>query len=206
MSGATSPSSAPQSPTVTANFTEFERERRKLKRALQQALSDKDAADRWAGCTAAACWPPRPAPPLRALCALETTRCCSRVRSTTNGCGASSRRDASPRSAGRMCLCAARGANRSRPFPRCGGGRERSMSRGAGAPPATAHWAAAGPPTKVRSSPWASNSAPFCLFLTICLPLLPSLWPSDRPAGVSSRAHRPLRASTAAPPTPRPQA
>ena len=93
-----------------------------LKRALQQALSDKDAADRWAGCTAAACWPPRPAPPLRALCALETTRCCSRVSSTTSGCGVSSRRDASPRSAGRMCLCAAHGANRSRPFPSCGRG------------------------------------------------------------------------------------
>ena len=45
MSGATGPSSAPQSPAIAANFTEFERERRKLKRALQQALSDKDAAD-----------------------------------------------------------------------------------------------------------------------------------------------------------------
>ena len=45
MSAATSPSSAPQSPAIAANFTEFERERRKLKRALQQAVSDKDAAD-----------------------------------------------------------------------------------------------------------------------------------------------------------------
>ena len=57
-------------------------------------------------------------------------------------------------------------------------------------PPAIAHWAAAGPPPKVRSSPRASNSAPFRLFLTICQPLLPFLWPSDRPAGTSSRSSK----------------
>ena len=39
------------------------------------------------------------------------------------------------------------------------------MSRGAGAPPATAHWVADGPPTKVRSSTQASNSAPFRLII-----------------------------------------
>ena len=36
-------------------------------------------------------------------------------------------------------------AIRSQPFPPCGRGRERSLSWGAGAPPAIAHWAAAGP-------------------------------------------------------------
>lgn len=65
--------------------------------------------------------------------------------------------------------------NRSRPFPCYGRGRERSASRGAGACPATAHWRAAGPPTKVRSSLRASNSVPSRLILTICLPLLLSL-------------------------------
>ena len=84
------------------------------------------------------------------------------------------------------------GVIRSGPFPRCGRGRERSMSWEAGASPATAHWAAAGPPTKVRSSPRASNSAPFCLILTFCLPLLPSLWPSschaDATSGVQERS------------------
>ena len=81
------------------------------------------------------------------------------------------------------------------------------MSRGAGASPATAHWAVAGPPTKVRSSPGASNPAVFSLTLMFCLPLLPSLWPSDRSAGTSSRAHPPSSASTAAVSTsgPRPQ-
>ena len=72
------------------------------------------------------------------------------------------------------------------------------MSWGAGASPATAHWAVAGPPTKVRSSPGASNPAGFSLTLMFCLPLLPSLWPSDRPAGTSSRTHQPPCASTAA--------
>ena len=42
---------------------------------------------------------------------------------------------------------------------------ERSVSRGAGASPATAHWAAVGHPTKVRSSPRPSNSPPFRLIL-----------------------------------------
>ena len=46
MSGATSPSSAPQSPAIAANFTEFERERRKLKRALQRDVAIK-ARNRW---------------------------------------------------------------------------------------------------------------------------------------------------------------
>ena len=67
------------------------------------------------------------------------------------------------------------GGNRSRPFPRCGRGRERSMSRGAGAPPAPARWVAAGRPTKVRSSHQASNSAPFRLIshnLTASVPPL----------------------------------
>ena len=83
--------------------------------------------------------------------------------------------------------------NRSQPFPRCD--RERSLSWGAGASPATAHWAVAGPPTKVRSSPRASNSPHFCLILTFCLPLLPSLWPSACPADATRRAHRPRIAS-----------
>ena len=34
-----------------------------------------------------------------------------------------------------------RGYDRSRPFPRCGGGRGRSVSWGAGASPTAAHWA-----------------------------------------------------------------
>ena len=97
------------------------------------------------------------------------------------------------------------GGNRSQPFPRCGRGRERSLSWGAGASPATAHWAAAGQPTKVCSSPGASNSAAFCLILTFRLPLLPSLWPCVRPAAPLSRAHRPTSASTVAVSPPRPQ-
>ena len=72
-----------------------------------------------------------------------------------------------------MCLCAAGGSNRSRPFPRCGGDRGRSVSWGAGASPTAAHWAVAEQPTKVRSSPRASNSPHFCLILTFCLLLLP---------------------------------
>ena len=66
-----------------------------------------------------------------------------------------------------------RGYDRSRPFPRCGGGRGRSVSWGAGASPTAAHWAVAEQSTKVRSSPRASNSPHFCLILTFCLLLLP---------------------------------
>ena len=58
---------------------------------------------------------------------------------------------------------------------------------------------------KVRSSPRASNSAPFRLILTICLPLLPSLQPSSCSADVTSRVHRPPRACCTTPLTPRPQ-
>ena len=87
------------------------------------------------------------------------------------------------------------GVIRSQPFPRRGSGRERSLSRGAGASPAIAHWAAGGPLQKVRSSPRASNSPHFCLILTFCLPLLPSLWPSACPADATRRAHRPPIAS-----------
>ena len=47
------------------------------------------------------------------------------------------------------------------------------MSWGAGASPTAAHWAVAEQPTKVRSSPRASNSPHFCLILTFCLLLLP---------------------------------
>jgi len=72
------------------------------------------------------------------------------------------------------CACVRpAGANRSRPFPRCGGGRGRSVSWGAGASPTAAHWAVAEQSTKVRSSPRASNSPHFCLILTFCLLLLP---------------------------------
>ena len=97
------------------------------------------------------------------------------------------------------------GGNHSQPFPHCGRGRERSLSWGAGASPATAHWAAAGPPTKVRSSPRASNSPHFCLILTFCLPLLPSVWPCVCPTAPHSRAHSPTSASAAAVSSPRPQ-
>ena len=152
---------------------------------------------------------------------LWATCCSSR---STSGRRSTSRRPArSPRSSPERarlppppCLAAARvtvtcayvrsdAAIRSRPFPPCGRGRERSLSRGAGDPPAAAQWAAAGPLWKVRSSPRASNSAPFDLILTICLLLLPSVWPSDRPAGTSSRSHPTPSASTAAAPTPGPQ-
>jgi hypothetical protein len=72
------------------------------------------------------------------------------------------------------CACVRpAGVNRSRPFPRCGGGRGRSVSWGAGASPTAAHWAVAEQSTKVRSSPRASNSPHFCLILTFCLLLLP---------------------------------
>jgi hypothetical protein len=47
------------------------------------------------------------------------------------------------------------------------------LSWGAGASPTAAHWAVAEQPTKVRSSPRASNSPHFCLILTFCLLLLP---------------------------------
>ena len=97
------------------------------------------------------------------------------------------------------------GCNLSRPFPPCGRGRERSLSWGAGASPAIAHWAAAGPLQKVRSSPRASNSPHVCLILTFCLPLLPSVWPCVCPAAPHSRSHSPTSASTAAVSTPRPQ-
>ena len=82
---------------------------------------------------------------------------------------------------------------------------ERSVSRGAGASPATAHWAAVGHPTKVRSSPRASNSPPFRLILNYscsdCLSC-PLSGPVSCvcPVGASSRAHLvlPTSASTAA--------
>ena len=61
-------------------------------------------------------------------------------------------------------------------------GGERSLSWGAGASPATAHRAAAGPALKVRNSLGASNSPHICLIHTFCLSLLPSLWPSNCPA------------------------
>jgi hypothetical protein len=95
-----------------------------------------------------------------------------------------------------------RGYDRSRPFPRCGGGRGRSVSWGAGASPTAAHWAVAEQPTKVRSSPRASNSPHFCLILTFCLLLLP---PCVCPAAPHSRTHSPTSSSTAAVSTPRPQ-
>jgi len=97
------------------------------------------------------------------------------------------------------------GGNRSRPFPRCGRDRERSLSWGAGASPTAAHWAVAEQPTKVRSSPRASNSPHFCLILTFCLLLLHSVWPCVCPAAPHSRSHSPTSASTAAVSTPRPQ-
>ena len=56
------------------------------------------------------------------------------------------------------------------------------MGPGAGA---TAHWVAAGGATKVRSSHRTSNSVPFRLILTICLPLLLSLCASGSLAGGS---------------------
>jgi hypothetical protein len=79
------------------------------------------------------------------------------------------------------------------------------VSRGAGASPATAHWAAVGHPTKVRSSPRASNSPPFRLILNYscsdCLSC-PLSGPVSCvcPVGASSRAHLvlPTSASTAA--------
>lgn len=71
-------------------------------------------------------------------------------------------------------------------------GRLRAVNEsGGGRPPATAHWVAAGPPTKVRRRPQASNSAPFCLILTICLPLVPSLWLSFCLAGATSDVQEP---------------
>ena len=94
-----------------------------------------------------------------------------------------------------------RGYDRSRPFPRCGGGRGRSVSWGAGASPTAAHWAVAEQSTKVRSSPRASNSPHFCLILTFCLLLLPRVCP----AAPHSRTHSPTSSSTAAVSTPRPQ-
>ena len=81
--------------------------------------------------------------------------------------------------------------NRSRPFPCYGRGRERHVGRGAGACPATAHWRAVGTPTKVRSSHRASNSVPFRLILTMCLPLLLSLCASGSLAGASRCARGP---------------
>ena len=66
------------------------------------------------------------------------------------------------------------------------------MSRGAGAPPATAHWVADGPPTKVHSSPQASNSAPFRLILmdlTASRPLSGSLFnPADATSDEQERS------------------
>ena len=157
----------------------------------------------------------------RQLNGSRPTSCSSR---STSGRRSTSRRPArSPRSSPERarlppppCLAAARvtvtcayvrsdAAIRSRPFPPCGRGRERSLSRGAGASPAIAHWAAGGPLQKVRSSPRASNSPHFCLILTFCLPLLPSVWPCVCPAAPHSRSHSPTSASTAAVSTPRPQ-
>ena len=172
-------------------------------------------------CTAAVLWDPVGRRILtRQLNGSRPTSCSSR---STSGRRSTSRRPArSPRSSPERarlppppCLAAARvtvtcayvrsdAAIRSRPFPPCGRGRERSLSRGAGASPAIAHWAAGGPLQKVRSSPRASNSAPFGLILTLCLPLLPSLQLSACPADASSRAHRQQMASTAAAYTPRP--
>ena len=87
-----------------------------------------------------------------------------RVLRTQCAAAAGSRRCGQSRS---LRQVAAARSSRCRPrlFPRCGRGRERSVSRGAGASPATAHWAAVGHPTKVRSSPRASNSPPFRLIL-----------------------------------------
>ena len=62
------------------------------------------------------------------------------------------------------------------------------MGPGAGA---TAHWVAAGGATKVRSSHRTSNSVPFRLILTICLPLLLSLCASGSLAGASRCARGP---------------
>ena len=154
----------------------------------------------------------------------NASRPTSGSRSSTSGRRSTSRRSAPtprwtperarlPRPA---CLAPARvtvacacvrpvGANRSRPFPRCGGGRGRSVSWGAGASPTAAHWAVAEQPTKVRSSPRASNSPHFCLILTFCLLLLPSVSPCVCPAAPHSRSHSPTSASTAAVSTPRPQ-
>ena len=111
-----------------------------------------------------------------------------------------------PKSRSLRRVAAARSSRcRPRLFPRCGRGRERSVSRGAGASPATAHWAAVGHPTKVRSSPRASNSPPFRLILNYscsdCLSC-PLSGPVSCvcPVGASSRAHLvlPTSASTAA--------
>lgn len=127
-----------------------------------------------------------------------------RVLRTQCAAAAGSRRCGQSRSLRRV---AAARSSRCRPrlFPRCGRGRERSVSRGAGASPATAHWAAVGHPTKVRSSPRASNSPPFRLILNYscsdCLSC-PLSGPVSCvcPVGASSRAHLvlPTSASTAA--------
>ena len=100
-------------------------------------------------------------------------RSCGRASSAVPGSSACN---------GRVCLCGSFGAHCSQPFPCCGSGGERSLSWGAGASPATAHRAAAGPALKVRDSPRASNSPHICLIHTFCLSLLPSLWPSNCPA------------------------
>ena len=57
----------------------------------------------------------------------------------------------------------------------------------------------------IPRGPRASNSPHFCLILTFCLLLLPSVWPCVCPAAPHSRSHSPTSASTAAVSTPRPQ-
>ena len=59
---------------------------------------------------------------------------------------------------------------------------------GGGRPPATAHWAAAGPLWKVRSGERASNSAPIGLVLTSCLPLVRCLYAPAPQMPLESRA------------------
>ena len=80
------------------------------------------------------------------------------------------------------------GGNRSRPFPRCGRDRERSLSWGAGASPTVAHWAVAGSPTKMRKlrrstqQPQALELGSFSPHPHDLTASSASLWLSDRPA------------------------
>ena len=158
--------------------------------------------------------------PVNELCSRATS--CS--RSSTSGRRSTSRRPARSRPWAPerarlpqpLCQAPARvtvactyvrlgGGNRSRPFPRCGRDRERSLSWGAGASPTVAHWAVAGSPTKVRSSPRPSNSPPFRLILMIRKHLTVARTGYPVCAAPHSRAHWLPIASGASVSTPRPQ-
>ena len=106
---------------------------------------------------------------------------------------------------GHLCLCAVNCGHLLSAVPMPWERPRAVIELGGGRPPRHSPLGGGRALQKVRSSPRASNSAPFRLILTICLPLLPSLQPSSCSADVTSRVHRPPRACCTTPLTPRPQ-